>query len=191
MHSGDLLRSPLCITITLFYFSSRPLYLSIWRLSASIERSTASSKLLPRLSATRSSPGIWRLIVATLFPSSWSLSSFNMTSAPIARSTKLCSGRSILLFCLLRSVFLARVSFGIDLLQLGDAVVRIDLRRLQGRMSEQFLYRPHVGAVVEQFGGEGVPEYVRTLFALNAALSQLALYGPIDGAAGDSFSLLI
>ena len=45
MHSGDLLRSPLCITITLFYFSSRPLYLSIWRLSASIERSTASSKL--------------------------------------------------------------------------------------------------------------------------------------------------
>lgn len=27
MHSGDLLRSPLCITITLFYFSSRPLYL--------------------------------------------------------------------------------------------------------------------------------------------------------------------
>ena len=87
MHSGDLLRSPLCITITLFYFSSRPLYLSIWRLSASIERSTASSKLLPRLSATRSSPGIWRLIVATLFPSSWSLSSFNMTSAPIARST--------------------------------------------------------------------------------------------------------
>ena len=74
MHSGDLLRSPLCITITLFYFSSRPLYLSIWRLSASIERSTASSKLLPRLSATRSSPGIWRLIVATLFPSSWSLS---------------------------------------------------------------------------------------------------------------------
>ena len=60
--------------------------------------------------------------------------------------------------------------------QLGDAVVRIDLRRLQGRMSEQFLYRPHVGAVVEQFGGEGVPEYVRTLFALNAALSQLALH---------------
>ena len=63
MHSGDLLRSPLCITITLFYFSSRPLYLSIWRLSASIERSTASSKLLPRLSATSSPPGIWRLIV--------------------------------------------------------------------------------------------------------------------------------
>ena len=70
---------------------------------------------------------------------------------------------SVVLFA--RSVFLARVSFGIDLLQLGDAVVRIDLRRLQGRMSEQFLYRPHVGAVVEQFGGEGVPEYVRTLFA--------------------------
>lgn len=59
--------------------------------------------------------------------------------------------------------FSRAVSFGIDLLQLGDAVVRIDLRRLQGRMSEQFLYRPHVGAVVEQFGGEGVPEYVRTL----------------------------
>ena len=82
------------------------------------------------------------------------------------------------------------MSFGIDLLQLGDAVVRIDLRRLQGRMSEQFLYRPHVGAVVEQFGGEGVPEYVRTLFALNAALSQVALHGPIDGASGDSFSCL-
>ena len=82
------------------------------------------------------------------------------------------------------------MSFGIDLLQLGDAVVRIDLRRLQGRMSEQFLYRLMSAPLLSN----SVAKVCRStcgLFCLNAALSQLALYGPIDGAAGDSFSLLI
>ena len=53
------------------------------------------------LQATRSSPGIWSVIVAILFPFSWSLSSFRMTSAPVERSAKrssfsiLCSTNSI------------------------------------------------------------------------------------------------
>ena len=53
------------------------------------------------------------------------------------------SGRSILLFCFAPPVFSRGVSFGIDLLQLGDACyARIDLRRLQGRNVRAILVSP-------------------------------------------------
>ena len=51
-------------------------------LDASIASSTDSSKALDWWQATRSSPGMCSVMVAILFPFSWSLSSFRMTSAP-------------------------------------------------------------------------------------------------------------
>ena len=46
----------------------------------------------------------------------------------------------------------------VDLSQSGGADVRIDLRRDQTLVAEQFLDAADLGAAVEQVGGKAVPE---------------------------------
>ena len=41
-----------------------------------------------------------------------------------------------------------------------NGIVRVDLRRGQGRVTQEFLYGVQVGSVVQQSGCQGVPEYV-------------------------------
>ena len=78
----------------------------------------------------------------------------------------------------------------VHLFQLGDAVVRIDLRRAQGSMPQQFLNLSQIGAAVHHVGGERMPQHVRTALARNAEESELPPDGPIDLAARDSVSFL-
>ena len=48
----------------------------------------------------------------------------------------------------------------------GD--VRVNLRGADGRVPEQFLDDPQIGAVLEQMGGKAVPQHVRRDVALDA-----------------------
>lgn len=57
-----------------------------------------------------------------------------------------------------------------DLFELPDRHLRVDLRRVQPRMSEHLLDEPDVGPVFEHQYRHGVPEQVAS-----AALSRLAI----------------
>ncbi len=48
----------------------------------------------------------------------------------------------------------ARVRLPVDLFEAFDAGVRVDLRRADARMTEQFLHRSQIGAAVYQMRGE-------------------------------------
>ncbi len=78
----------------------------------------------------------------------------------------------------------------VDLLQTGDAVVGVDLRGLQRGVAQQLLDFAHVGAAVHQVGGEGVPQHMRALLALDAGTHQLVLHQPVDRRAGDALALV-
>ena len=52
----------------------------------------------------------------------------------------------------------------VGFLELLDGVVRIDLRGGKGSMPQKLLHGIQVGTVVEQVGGEGVTQHVRTAF---------------------------
>ena len=82
------------------------------------------------------------------------------------------------------------MGFRVYFLQSGDAVVRIDLRRLERGVAQQLLNLPHIGSAVHQMGGKRVPQYVGALFSLYARLRQFALNDAVDRASGDSPSLL-
>src|SRR5688572_32501468 len=50
----------------------------------------------------------------------------------------------------------------VDGLHAGRADVRVDLRRAEALVAEQFLNAADVGAAIEQVGGETVPQGVRS-----------------------------
>ena len=76
---------------------------------------------------------------------------------------------------------------GVRLAETVDAVVRVDLRRLQRGVSQQLLYLAYVGSVVEQMGGIGVPQYVGTFLPLHSGIRQPPLHRTVDGAPRNAF----
>ena len=53
------------------------------------------------------------------------------------------------------------MGFFVGLAQAAGADVRVDLRRRQALVAEQFLHAAQVGSAVEQVRGEAVPQRVR------------------------------
>lgn len=60
-----------------------------------------------------------------------------------------------------------------------DAVVRIDLRRLETRMAQQFLNHADVGPPVQQMRRERMSQHVRTALALHSGLAQHAVHDAV------------
>ncbi len=56
----------------------------------------------------------------------------------------------------------------------------------RGGVTQQLLYLAHVGSVVEQMGGEGVPQHMRAAFPQYALRMQFALHDAVDPGPGDT-----
>ena len=80
----------------------------------------------------------------------------------------------------------------IHLAEAGNAVVGIDLRRLQRTMAHQLLDLAHVCSPIHQVGRKGVPQYVGAFFTLHAPLRQSLLHHAVDRRTGyaNSFTRL-
>ena len=78
----------------------------------------------------------------------------------------------------------------VNLPEPGDAVVRVDLRGLEGCVTQEFLDFAHVGASVEQVCGERVSEDVGAFLSLDAASGELLLDDAIHGDPGNAFSFV-
>ena len=85
---------------------------------------------------------------------------------------------------------LPRVGFDVGPLELGDVVVRIDLRRTQRTVAQEFLYLSHIGPVVQKVRCEGMAQNVRRGLALDSTLPQKTCHTALHIAARDRFSTL-
>ena len=61
----------------------------------------------------------------------------------------------------------------VDLLQLFNAVMRVNLRRRQACMPQQLLYCIEFCAVIGKMCGKTMPEHVRTFLLLRSDLRQV------------------
>ena len=77
------------------------------------------------------------------------------------------------------SLFGPRVGLFVRLFERLDAVVRIDLRRLETRMAQQFLNHADVGPPVQQMRRERMSQHVRTALALHSGLAQHAVHDAV------------
>ena len=82
------------------------------------------------------------------------------------------------------------MGFCINLPELGDAVVRIDLRGLQRSVSQEFLYLAHIGSAVQQVRCESVAQHVGAFLSLYTRLVQLFLHRPVNRRPGYAFSFV-
>ena len=79
----------------------------------------------------------------------------------------------------------------VDFAQAGGADVRVDLRRHQALVAEQFLHAADVGAAVEQVRGEAVSQRVRGGAPIQARLLQVLLQHPRHAARGEAVAELV
>src|SRR5437773_11847941 len=69
----------------------------------------------------------------------------------------------------------ARMKFAVNFAQPVSSHVRVNLRRRDARVTEQFLNHAQVRAVIEQVCGETVPQHVRRDISCNARQAHAAL----------------
>ena len=74
----------------------------------------------------------------------------------------------------------------VDLLHAGGGDVGVNLGGAEVGVTQQFLDAAEVGAVVEEVGGEAVPEFVRADFKTDGGVSEVFLEEVIDGAHGEA-----
>ena len=82
------------------------------------------------------------------------------------------------------------MGFRINLPELGNAVVRVDLRGLQRGVPQELLYFAHIGSAVQQVRCEGVTQHVRAFLSLYARLFQLVPHRPVNLRPGYAFSFV-
>ena len=70
----------------------------------------------------------------------------------------------------------------IDLLHAGGGDVGVDLGGAEVGVAEELLDAAEVGAVVEEVGGEAVPEFVRADLEADGGVAQVFLQEVADGA---------
>ena len=78
----------------------------------------------------------------------------------------------------------------VNLPEPGDAVVGVHLGCLQRGVAEEFLDLSHVGASVQQMGGERMAEYMGTFLTLYAAAVEFRSDDAVDGGPGYSFAFV-
>ena len=80
----------------------------------------------------------------------------------------------------------AGVGSVIDLLHAGGGDVGVDLGGAEVGVAEELLDAAEVGAVVEEVGGEAVPEFVRADLEADGGVAQVFLQEVADGTHGDA-----
>ena len=78
--------------------------------------------------------------------------------------------------------FFLVVEFFMDIPELAVGHMSVDLRGGNVGVTEHYLYRADVGAVVEEVGGEAVAEDVGSDFVHNARFGGIVLHHSFDGA---------
>ena len=69
--------------------------------------------------------------------------------------------------------------------------VRVNLRRAQALVAQQFLHAAEVGAVVQQMRGEAVPQRVRADSRVQAGRQKIFVELAADGAGGERIAVLV
>src|SRR5579885_3823161 len=84
-----------------------------------------------------------------------------------------------------------RVGLLVALLKAVGRHVGVNLRGAQAAVAEQFLHAADVGAVVEQVGGEAVPQRVRAGPRVQAGLLEVLLQQPTDAPRAEARAALV